>query len=519
MRTIPLLLVFTLVLAGCMTTGSAASHHGQVALDWGIIGLPDVPTLDPALASDPTSISVASLVYGGLVRLDSSLHVRPDGASHWTISRDGLTYTFYLRPNLRFPSGRRVTASDFAASLQRALGPEGATGTAPFYLGLIQQHTAIVSGGTRTKWGIAALNPTTLRITLTRPAAHFLTELAFPASFVPDPTLFTRYGQDWTEHAAGFGPYFVQAWHHSRSLTLQRNPYYYGGRPPLHTVTLHFYGGDRNAIRAYSRGDLDLLSGWQAGETTTGPVGIRRVPALALDYLAFNAARPPFRHLNARRALAMASTPTLIRRAMGATAFPAQSYIPSAFGIPVRRWKGSGSAPAYLARAGYPRGKGFPSVALVIPRDPHLAALGNALSAAWSRELGIDIRVRALNSKDYGAVLDAHAFDIALVRWGGDYPDPQDFLGTQLGSSPDNVTRWTGRAYVDDVEIADSYHPNDPRRTALFRSAALLAQRKLPLVPLDEPAVTAVVRPGLQGVSVTPLGTIVGDWAHAGFKD
>jgi hypothetical protein len=72
---------------------------------------------------------------------------------------------------------------------------------------------------------------------------------------------------------------------------------------------------------------------------------------------------------------------------------------------------------------------------------------------------------------------------------------------------------------MDDIEIADSYHPADGRRTALFRDAALTAERKLPLLPLDEPAVTAVIRPGLRGVSVTPLGTITGDWARAGFKD
>src|SRR5207302_3246251 len=107
------------------------------------------------------------------------------------------------------------------------------SGTAPFYLGLIEQHSAVVKGGTQTQRGITVVNPTTLRITLTRPAAHFLTELAFPAASVPDPTLMTRYGQQWTEHAAGFGPYFVQAWHHSRSLTLQRNPFYYAGLPPL----------------------------------------------------------------------------------------------------------------------------------------------------------------------------------------------------------------------------------------------------------------------------------------------
>ena len=45
----------------------------------------------------------------------------------------------------------------------------------------------------------------------------------------------------WTDHAAGFGPYYVRVWQHSRYLTLQRNPYYYGGRPALRQITLRFY--------------------------------------------------------------------------------------------------------------------------------------------------------------------------------------------------------------------------------------------------------------------------------------
>lgn len=519
MRYLPALLALLVLLSGCLSGRDSAPVAVPHVLNWGVIGISDVPTLDPALASDPTSISVASMVFGGLVRLDKNLHVQPDGATRWKISRDGLRYTFFLRPNLRFPSGRRVTASDFAAALQRALGQEGPSGTASFYLSAITQSSAIVHGGTQVRRGIRALNPTTLRITLSHPAAHFLTELAFPASFVPDATLLQRYGPTWTEHAAGFGPYFVSAWHHSRSLTLERNPYYYGGSPSLRRITLHFYAGEAGAILAYNRGDIDVISGWQAGEAPASHVrGLQRIPALALDYLAFNAARTPFRHLHTRQAFAASWNPALVKEAMGSTAFAARGFVPSAFGISVPAWRATHTPADYLTRGHYPGGKGFPNVVLVLPHDPHLIALARALRATWKRRLGIDVPLRPLNSKNYSAVLDAHAFDLALVRWGGDYPDPQDFLGTQLGSSSDNVTGWAGRLYDDDIVLADSYHPSDARRTALFRAAAATAERHLPLLPLDEPTVTAVIRASVQGVSLTPLGTICGNWTRARFR-
>jgi ABC-type oligopeptide transport system substrate-binding subunit len=484
-------------------------------LRWGVAGLTDVPTLDPALASDPTSISVASLIYGGLVRLDAHLRVVPDGAKRWTISRDGKTYTFFLRSDLRFASGQQATASDFAAALLRAESSEGSSGPGPFYLGLIRQ-----ANKPKAKPGIQVINKRTLRITLVRPAAHFLAQLAFPVAYVPDPTVMAHYGANWTDHAAGFGPYYVKVWRHSRYLTLRPNRHYYGyhGSPPIKTITLHFYQQEQSAIAAYQRGALDLVSGLAAGGAlSTQVTGVQRLPGLALDYLAYNTVRQPFLHIGVRRALATAWSPKLVTQAMGSTAFPSTGFLPSVFGIKTLRWQPSRSAAAYLARGHYPHGRGFPRIALIMPRDPYVFKLAQALTRSWSRTLGIQIVPRQLNLSTYTSLLNAHNFDLAIIRWGADYPDPQDFLYTQLGSSSDNVTGWSRRSYGNDVSLADSYSPLDPRRAALYRDAARIAALNMAILPLDEPAVTAVISPKLAGVDLTPLGTVCGDWPVAHF--
>jgi len=518
MRPLLLLFVLALVVAGCTSSASGAHRARPTVLRWGLVGLTDVPTLDPALASDATSISLSSLVYGGLVRLDGRLRVRPDGAKRWTISRDGRVYTFFLRPNLRFADGNAVRASDFAAALRRSLGSDGSLGTASPYLDLIARPPAKAHAASSTP-AVRVVNATTLRISLIRPAAHFLAELAFPASYVPELRLIDEYGSHWTDHAAGFGPFSVLSWRHSRYLILQRNPYYYGNKPALKRIVVRFYPQSAIAISAYQGGALDLVSGLQAGETvSTKPAGIRRVPALALDYLAFNTARLPFYRLHARQAFATVWTPRLAAQAMGDAAFPATGFLPSAFGVPVAPWHATVRGQTFLAQARYPRGKGFPPIALVVPQDPRVDALARALQSAWHTALGLDLIVRQLNPSDYSRILDAHAFDVAIVRWGADYPDPQDFLGTQLGSSADNVTGWTRRSYDAAIRLADSYAPTDPRRIALFQQAARLAVRKVPILPLDEPAQTAIISPDLADVEITPLGTISGAWARVHFK-
>lgn len=501
------------LLSGCSSSASGAHPRDPSLLRWGVGGVVDLPTLDPALVPDPTSISVASLIYGGLVRLDSHLRVRPDGAQRWTISPDGTIYTFYLRRNLRFPDGTYVKASDFAAALQRSIGPQVSAGTGSFYLSLIKRGR---SGKTAT--GITVVNSMTLRIKLTRPAAHFLSELAFPAAFVPDLRLTQQYGANWTDHAAGFGPFSVKVWRHSRYLTLGRNPYYYGGKSVFKTITLHFYQLQASAVSAYSRGQLDVVSGLQAGQRVAHPpTGTKKVAGLALDYLAFNTTRFPFRRVNARRAFGAAWSSRILTNTMDGSAFAATSFLPDPFGIAVAPWKPKISPEQYLRKGHFSGPKRFPSVTLVMPRDPQVYALARALTTEWGNRLGITVPIRQLNPSDYAAVLNSRAYDLAIVRWGGAYPDPEDFLATQLGSSKENVTGWTLRQYQADVLLADSYSPLDTRRTELFRRAAQLAAAKLPLMPLDIPAVDAVISPDLRDVSLTPMGTIVGSWTKARF--
>lgn len=519
MRILAFLAVLALALSGCASkTAVSGTQAPAGSLQWGIVDLPDVPTLDPAQASDTTSLSAVSLIFGGLVRLDGRLGVRPDGASRWTISRGGTVYTFTIRPNLRFADGTRVTASDFAAALQRALGPQGSGGSGSFYLGLISRQTIGKPGHQQVVRSVTAVDARTLRITLSRPAAHFLSELAFPVSYVPEPSVQLRYGAAWTDHAAGFGPYVVKDWQHGSFLTLTRNRYYYAGEPRLKTITFRFYG-DRGALTAYGNGAIDLASGFQPGqELPSRPAGATSVPALALDYLAFNATRPPFARADARRAFAAVATPELVSRAMGRAAFPARKFLPPALSpsLPLRR--PTENPAVYLSHAGYNRASGFPTVTLIMPRDPYVYRLAQALQRAWQHDLGVSVTLRQLNPSNYSTVVNARAFDVALVRWGGDYADPEDFLGRQLGATSANITGWSPPGYVRAVTLADSYAPTDPRRLSLYRSAVRLAEGDVPIFPLDAPAVNALIRPGLSGVSLTPMGMVVGNWATAGFK-
>src|SRR5215831_7496289 len=103
-----LLFLISLALLALIAIAPASAQSGS-ALNWSIEGVPDLPSLDPAKASDAQDFTVIGLIYGGLVRFDGDLHIIPDLATGWTVSDDALTYTFKLSDSAKFSDGSPIT--------------------------------------------------------------------------------------------------------------------------------------------------------------------------------------------------------------------------------------------------------------------------------------------------------------------------------------------------------------------------------------------------------------------------
>src|SRR4029078_9519807 len=95
-RRVAVFLLVALALLGLVAVVPASAQSSGGTLTWSIEGVPDLPSLDPAKASDAQDFTVIGLIYGGLVRFDGDLHVIPDLAENWTVSDDALSYTFKL---------------------------------------------------------------------------------------------------------------------------------------------------------------------------------------------------------------------------------------------------------------------------------------------------------------------------------------------------------------------------------------------------------------------------------------
>jgi len=233
---------------------------------------------EPALNWDAAAVQIEFATCAKLLNYPDrpapeGLHLRPEVAAGMpTLSRDGRTYTFTVRPGYRFspPLGQPVTAETFRYSIERALSPKLADfAPGPFYVGDIQGEQAFRNGEAEHISGLRAMGDR-LSITLAKPSPGFLHRLAFPF-FCPVPigTPFVQGGANGRAVDTGdysipsAGPYYVAAWRNDKYVILKRNPNYQGPRPhSLDAIALREGLDATVALERIRHGGWDGIVSW-----------------------------------------------------------------------------------------------------------------------------------------------------------------------------------------------------------------------------------------------------------------
>lgn len=206
--------------------------------------------LDPLTASNWNDFLLGE-IYSGLVSIGYGPEYapEPDLASGWSVTDDGLLYTFTLRDGLRFSNGVPLTAEGVKWSWARALSPDYATDRARVVLGVILGAQQMLGGASESLAGITVIDDATLSVELKRQTAHFLHALADPVASVLNRENFEGWGTvNWVRHQhdrtfggpddvvfdelpAGTGPFMIVAHDHSYDVMLEPNPNYWRGAP------------------------------------------------------------------------------------------------------------------------------------------------------------------------------------------------------------------------------------------------------------------------------------------------
>ena len=497
-------------LAVLLPAGQAAA---DVTIQRGFTG--KVETLDPQKASTAEEAAILVDMFDGLVTVDALGRLVPGAAESWTISPDGLVYTFKLREDGIWSNGEALKAADFVASFRRLFDPAtGATEDGP--LQVIRGAILIKQGLAKPETlGVKALDPLTLEITLEQPTPTFELRLAQPVALPVFVASIKKLGADFgtTGKVVSNGAYRIGAVDRKDGYTLLKNPKFHAADGvAADTVVYRPFAEAEDCLAAFEAKAVMVCS-----DVPTGDLGKLRAevgPALQVApyegtyFYAFNTAKKPFDDPRVRRALSMAiDREALASEAWSGGMVPAESLVPRDLSarpqapvapIAERRQKAS----ALLAEAGFdPKKPGAKPLALTIRVGTGTAHEQTAkLIAEQWKDIGVEAKiVTESNSDHYQRLRDGGDFDIARAGWILDEPDAVDMLTLLLsGNKRFNYARYANAGY--DEIVQDAEMELDPAlRLKQIADAETVIARDQPFMPLLGYASLSLVSPNLKG--------------------
>jgi ABC-type oligopeptide transport system substrate-binding subunit len=476
-------------------------------------------TWDPGLCVGQPDGRVARTLFEGLaVPNPRTLEPEPGMAERWSVSGDGLVYTFRVRSGAMWSDGTPIAAEDFRWSWLRVLRPE----TGARYAGLlypIRNAEAFNRGrvGDERAVGIEAPDDTTLIVTLESPTPYFVFLTMF-YTYCPAPRhVVERWGRRWTrpEHIVTNGAFTLARWRQGDRFEFARNPRYWdAANVRLDKVVAYSVEDLNTCVNLYKAGVID----W----TTSGYIPSQFIPYLRefRDYqhgryhgtyfYSFNVTREPLDDAWVRRALTHAiDREAIARDLLKGSRDPWGNLCPSGYpgydAPPGHRFDPD-YARECLAKAGYPGGEGFPSISILFNTSEDHRRIAEAIQAMWKRELGISI---GLSNQEWGSYLQATTalqYDVARRSWIGDYLDPTTFLGCYVTGDGNNRTGWSDATY--DRLLREAAAELDPaRRMTLLREAEARILDQAPVIPIYHYSTNDLVKPYVRGLYPTALDT------------
>jgi oligopeptide transport system substrate-binding protein len=464
-------------------------------------------SLDPAFIADQADIQLILQLYAGLTRLDEHGDPYPSLADGWTVSDDGLTYTFHVRDGLRFSDGSSLDAEDIRRSWLRLLDPETGA-TAPDVLGVVEGANARLAGeGDEADVGVEAPDPETLVVRLRHPASFFPEITAHPATFAVPPNAGASDSWQRPNAFVGSGPYAVDGTD-GADLVLRANEHYVAGPPPIDEVRW-VAGLESDGVSAFAAGDLDLLpvAGWDATWLAYDPELGRRLhlgAALSVGYLGFDATEPPFDDARVRRAFALAlDRERLVTLSAGGASEPAGSLVPPAI-WPAETFGDLRSDPDEARRLlADAEGDGLDISRVTVNGSGVDVA---PIAATWREELGVEVAVEVMDFDAYFAAIDEDAPDVFSVNWIADYPAPDALYSLLLlPGALSNFGGWSDDRFVELLEDA-ARTTDEADRAAAYAAVDAYVAEQAPVVPWSYDESWWLVADGLRGLGNLTLG-------------
>jgi oligopeptide transport system substrate-binding protein len=479
--------------------------------------------LDPQIMTAFTDQNIALALFEGLCALDeaSSAPV-PAAAERWEVSEDGLTWTFHLREKLTWSDGTPLNASDFVASWRRALAPQLAAEYSYLLFPLKNAEAIANAKADATTLGAEAPDERTLRLTLERATPYLPALTANPIWFPVPPRVLEKFearkarGTAWTRpgNLVGNGPFVLKTWEPNARVEVARNPHYWDATA-VRLDGIVFFPTENMDVdeRNFRAGQVHVTNELPLTKVDTyrqnAPESLRLDPFFETFFLRFNTTRPPLTDARVRRALSLAiDREQLSRTLLRGTRDPAPHYTPpdcAGYTTEARVPRDVAQAKALLAAAGFPEGKGFPTLDVQVKNDELHAKTLEAIQAMWARDLGVQVTLSPQEQKTWVANQQSLNYAISSARWVGDFVDPVTFLDMFVGGGSNNWTGWADRDYDAAIEAA-AVARDRAKRYGYFQSAEKKLLEAAPIAPVFFGVRSYLISPAVKGWEPARLG-------------
>ena len=470
-------------------TGTAAGFTVQLG--------PNPETLDPALNNAIDGANTLITVFEPLLLIDENNEVIPGQAESYTVSDDGLVWTFTMRDGLKWSDGSDLTAKDFEYSFKRLAAPDTAAPYAETVVGMIDGYADATGnpdadGNTTTEPDFDALNVVasedgkTLTVTLSYPCAYFDKLAAFAAMSPVQQATVEANGDAWCTAPDTFvcnGPYYISEWVPSERIVLAKNPNYVGGwdssKIVSDTITLLLLEDSSAAYAAYNSGEAQLVKDVPTDEIPSltkaedgGDFYVDTI--LGTYYISLNDQKEPFTDPNVRKALSLAIDRDYVANTiMQGTYTPAYNMVgPGIVDESGMFYDNANDGKTYisddyeanleaakqaLADAGYPNGEGFPTIEYSTNDAGYHTPVAEYLQQAWG-ELGITVNINKVEWASFTPLRRAGDYDASRNGWVMDYNDPSNMLELFTTSNGNNDGKYSSAdfdAAVEASKVAD----------------------------------------------------------------
>lgn len=495
-----------------------------------------ISSLDPAFARDQANIWAVRQLYSGLVQLDKNLNVVPCIAKQWKISEDGLTYTFYLRSDVRFidhevfsnNKGRNITAHDVVYSFSRIIDAATASPGSWIFNGKVADENPFI-----------AIDDTTFILKLKSPFRPMLSILTMEYACIVPKEAVMKFGKDFRSNPVGSGPFKMKIWKEGNVLILVKNENYFekdnagNPLPYLDGVKVSFIESKETQYLKFIQGDIDFMSGLDKSYinellTADGKlkakhetkISMLKAPYLNTEYLGILSdtvndlvKNHPFKLKQVRQAINYSfNRKEMIQYLRNNIGVPAHSgFVP--MGLPsfnAEIVKGYNYNPEkarkLLKEAGIENEKQFPATTLYI--NAAYEDLGIYIQQQL-KNLGIPVKLELVPDAFLREQMAKSKALFFRGSWIADYPDAESYLTMfySKNGSPPNYTRFSNKTFDALYEKAVNENNNEARY-ALYQEMDKILVEEAPVVPLFYDEVVRFVRKNVKGLEPNAMNLL-----------